>query len=191
MSAIYFDDFDSKQLDRATTVLAGISGGVPRAVGSALKRAGNHGKTAGMKLVAERYSIGENELKRNTRNINTVIKDGATSIEVTFGYRGNVIPLILFDTKFSRDGKVSARVLRSDARKGLDNAFVATMNGHTGIYERLGPDRIPIEEKFGPSAVQAFYADKKTTDKMNDAITAEFDKRIEREITRVLNGWGG
>ena len=64
-------------------------------------------------------------------------------MKVTFGYRGNVIPLIKFDTKFGADGKVHTRVLRSSAQQVLDNAFVPHVGGHTGVFEREGPSGSP------------------------------------------------
>jgi hypothetical protein len=190
MSTVYFDELGQDKLSHATKVLAGISGGIYRAVGSAVKRAAQHGKTVGMKIVSEEYAIGQNELKRHTRNINTVIKDGTGSIEVTFGYRGNVIPLMRFDTRIGKDGRVETRALRSETKEFLDNAFKAKMGGHIGIYDRIGPDRFPVKELFGPSAVQAFYAREETVDKMNEEIRKTFDSRIDHEITRILNGWG-
>lgn len=190
MSAVYFD-IEDKKLDRAQKLLSGIPDGIYRAVGSALKRASQHALTIGMKIVSEEYAIGQNQLKSNTRNINTIIKDGKGSFEVTFGYRGNVIPLIRFDTQVGKDGNVSARVLRSNSRKSIDHAFIANVNSHRGVYERESGSRLPIRELYGPSAVQAFYAREETVDKMDEEIRKTNDSRIEHEISRVLNGWGG
>ena len=191
MTRVYFQEVGESSLDRATKLLAGISGGIYRAVGSAVKRAAQHGLTVGMKIVSEEYAIGQSELKAKTRHINTIVKEGAGSYSVTFGYRGNVIPLIRFDTHFSKDGRISTRVLRASSRQVLDHAFVAQMGGHTGVYEREGKGRLPIRELFGPSAVQAFYAHEETVDKMNDAILGVYNERLDHEISRVLNGWGG
>ena len=83
------------------------------------------------------------------------------------------------------------RVLRSSAQQTLENAFVTHVGGHTGVFEREGPERFPIRELFGPSAVQAFYAHEETTDKMDEEILKTYESRIEHEIMRVLNGWGG
>ena len=188
--AITIDEIDGS-LERVSKLLAGVPDGVYRAVGSALKRAARHGLTVGMKIVSEEYAISQGELKARTRNINTVIKDAAGAYSITFGYRGNVIPLIKFDTKCGSDGRVHTRVLRSNAQEALDNAFVTQVGGHTGVFEREGPERFPIRELFGPSAVQAFYAHEETTDKMDEEILKTYESRIEHEIMRVLNGWGG
>lgn len=189
-SKVYFDEVGEYNLDRVTKLLAGIPDGVYRAVGSAIKRSAQHGLTVGMKIVAEEYAIGQDELKRNTKNMNTVVKDGAGSYSVTFGYSGHVIPLIKFDTRFERNGRVSTRVLRSNTRQTLEHAFVARVRSHTGVFERETEDRLPIKELFGPSAVEAFYAHEETVDKMDEEIRKTYEKRIEHEITRILNGWG-
>lgn len=191
MTRVYFDDVAESSLDRASKLLAGIPDGVYRAVGSAIKRAAQRGSTVGLKIVSEEYAISQGELKARTKNINTIVKDSAGSYEVTFGYRGNVIPLIKFDTKFGADGKVHTRVLRANAQQALENAFIARVGGHTGVFEREGPDRFPIRELFGPSAVQAFYNREETTDKMYEEIVNTYESRIEHEILRVLNGWRG
>ena len=188
--AITIDEIDDS-LDRVSKLLAGIPDGVYRAVGSALKRSARHGLTVGMKIVSEEYAISQGELKARTKTINTVEKGSVGSYQITFGYRGNVIPLIKFDTKFGSDGRVHTRVLRANAQEVLENAFIAHMGGHTGVYEREGPQRFPVRELFGPSAVQAFYAHEETTDKMDEEILNTYEARIEHEILRVLNGWGG
>lgn len=188
--AITIDEID-ESLDRVSKLLAGIPDGVYRAVGSALKRSARHGLTVGMKIVSEEYAISQGELKDRTKNINTIEKNSGGSYQITFGYRGNVIPLIKFDTKFGSDGRVHTRVLRASAHEVLESAFVARVGGHTGVFEREGPQRFPIRELFGPSAVQAFYAHEETTDKMDEEILKTYEARIEHEILRVLNGWGG
>ena len=191
MSIVTFLEVGDYHLDRAVKLLAGIPGGLYRAVGSAIKRAARHGLTVGMKIVSEEYAIGQDALKRNTKNINTITSDGGGSYSVKFGYRGTVIPLIQFDTNFDKSGRVSTRVLRSNSRQSLDRAFIARMHSHTGVYERETEKRFPIKELFGPSAVQAFYAHEETVDKMDGEIRKTYEARIDLEITRVLIGWGG
>ena len=79
MSIVYFDDVGEHGLDRVTKLLAGIPDGVYRAVGSAVKRAAQHGRTVGMKIVSGEYAISQSELKSRTRNINTIVRDSAGS----------------------------------------------------------------------------------------------------------------
>lgn len=188
MTKVYFDEVGEYNIDRVEMLLAGIPGGIYRAVGSSIKRAAQHGLTIGMRIVADEYAISSGELKKNTTNINTISKDGSYS--VTFGYRGYAIPIIKYDTHIAADGRVETRVLRSNSRQLLDHAFVSRVGTHTGIFERETDARFPIKEIFGPAATQAFYAREKTVDQMDEAVRQSYENRIEHEITRVLNGWG-
>lgn len=161
MSTVYFDEVGEYGLDRAAKLLAGISNGVYRAVGSAVKRAAQHGLTVGMRIVSEEYAISQSELKSRTKNINTVVKDGAGVYSVTFGYRGNVIPLIKFDTKIGVDGRVQTRVLRSNARETLDQAFAAQMGGHTASTSGRGPNACQSRNCSDPPLSRRFTHGKK------------------------------
>lgn len=181
----------SPGLARAADILEDLRGGIYKAVGSAIKRAAEHGKTVGMKIAAEEYTIGQNELKKRTKNINTIINNQDSSYSVTFGYKGHVIPLIKFDTKAGKDGYVSTRVLRSNTRTYLNKAFIASGGqSYKRVYERAGKERYPLRQLYGPSAVQAFTAHEENVDKMEAALVETYEKRIDHEITRVLNGGG-
>lgn len=189
--AVYFefDQESQKAIDHASKVLAGIPGGIYQAVGSTVKRAAQRGLTSGMKIASQEYAIGQNELKRQTKNKNTITRDSGGQYSVEFGYTGYLIPLLKFDTKVNAEGQVFSRVLRTSGRSALDHAFRAQMGAHTGIYQRLGSDRFPVEELYGPASVQVFYNNESTTDKMDAVLSESFNARIDHEITRVLNGW--
>ncbi|MCL2487352.1 MAG: phage tail protein [Oscillospiraceae bacterium] len=185
-------DIDNSAVARAHKVLAGIEGGFYRAVGSAMKRAFEHGRTAGLRAVSDRYTAGQNVIRRYMGISNTTEHDYGSVYTVSFGYRGHHIPLMEFDTKIGKDGRVVTRVLRNSVRKTLDNAFISSgINKHfSGVFERIGPGRYPIRQIYGPAATQAF-SDDDTQQLVGDAIMDAFDKRIEHEITRVLAGIGG
>ena len=72
----------------------------------------------------------------------------------------------------------------------LDHAFVANIYGSTGVFERVGAPRFPVEQKYGPSTGHMMQ-NEQVVEKMDKTIRTTFDSRIEHEILRVLNGWGG
>lgn len=181
-------DIAEEGLDQATQLLAGFRGGARKVMGSALTRAANSGKTVAKQEAAKKYTISQSEFLAQTRNINHFISDG-NGLSVVFGYRGNVIPLIKFDTKFGTDGRVHTRVLRTSAREILDHAFVARMGGHTGVFEREGPERFPVRELYGPATPQMMYSDEETMDKIEAKVVETYEKRIGHEIDVILNGW--
>ena len=63
-------------------------------------------------------------------------------------------------------------------------------SGHTGMFERDGTGRLPITEFMGPSAAQ-MAANSVVVEQVEEKAQEVINKRIEHEITRILNGYGG
>ena len=187
---VFIGEEGDAQVNRAGKILAGIPGGAYKAVGSAFARAAAAGKTVAARAVVKDYAITQSTFKANVKNINHFRHDGS-SIEVVFGFRGSVIPLIRFDTTYMEDGHVQTRVKRAGTKSQLDNAFVAQVNGHTGVFERLTSKRYPIKELYGPATTQMMYSDEAVLDAVEEKVQETYEKRIEHEISRILNGYGG
>lgn len=183
-------DIAEDSLDRVTKLLAGISGGVYKAVGSALTRAAASGKTAAKQPVTREYSISQSEFLSQTRNINHFVRDTGGGLSVVFGFRGNVIPLMKFNTRVNNSGQVVTQVKRSGTAATLDRAFTAQMGGHRGVYERVGVKRFPVEELYGPATPQMMYSNEEVMDEIEAKMAETYEKRIDHEIMRLLNGWG-
>ena len=183
-------DVAEEGLTHVQKVLAGIDGGWQKAVGSALSRAAASGKTAAKSAVAEEYIISQSDFLRETRNINHFTRTGDGGVEVSFGFAGNVIPLMRFDTRVDGSGRVFTHVRRNSARQLLDSAFRAQMGAHTGIYERVGVDRFPVKELYGPATPQMMYANEDVMDAVEEKMAETYEKRIDHETMRILNGDG-
>ncbi|WP_298029692.1 hypothetical protein [uncultured Dysosmobacter sp.] len=183
-------DIAEDSLDKATRLLAGISGGVYKAVGSALSRAAASGKTAAKGAVTKEYTISQSEFLARTKNINHFVRETGGGISVVFGFRGNVIPLIKFNTRVNGSGQIVTQVKRSGTAETLNRAFSAQISGHRGIFERVGVSRFPIKELYGPATPQMMLANEAVTDEIDRKMAETYEKRIDHEILRVLNGWG-
>ena len=183
-------DVVEDSLDKATRLLAGINGGVYKAVGSALSRAAATGKTAAKQPVTKEYTISQSEFLARTRNINHFVRESSGGISVVFGFRGNVIPLMKFNTRVNGSGQIVTQVKRSGSAETLIRAFSAQMGGHKGIYERVGVKRFPVEELYGPATPQMMYSNEEVTDEIERKVADTYEKRIDHEILRILNGWG-
>ena len=184
-------DIAEDSLGRASKVLTGISGGVYKAVGSALARAATAGKTAAKGAVTKEYTISQSEFLSNTKNINHFVKETGGGISVVFGFRGNVIPLLKFDTKYGDGGRIATRVKRTSSAEMLESAFIAQVGGHRGVFEREGPARFPIRELFSPASPQMLYSNGDVLDDIEQKMADTYEKSIDHVILRVLNGWGG
>lgn len=183
-------DIAEDSLDKATRLLAGINGGVYKAVGSALTRAAAAGKTAAKQPVTKEYTISQSEFLARTRDINHFVREDSGGLSVVFGFRGNVIPLMKFSTRVNGSGQVITQVKRSGSAATLDRAFSAQMGGHRGVYERIGPSRFPVKELYGPATPQMMYSNEEVTDEIERKVADTYEKRIDHEILRLLNGWG-
>ena len=151
-------DIAEDSLDRVANLLVDIHGGIYKAVGSALTRAASAGKTVAKRSVTKEYAINQSEFLARTQNVNHFIRQSDGGISVVFGFRGNVIPLMKFNTRVNNNGQVVTQVKRSGAAATLDRAFAAQMGGHRGIYERIGAERFPVRELFGPATPQMMYS---------------------------------
>lgn len=177
-------------LDRVTKILAGIPKASSKALNSAILRTATSGTAYAAKVLCRDYHIKAHTFKFYTeskRHVNT--SGGHTSVDIEF--RGRHIPLKSFDTKVGSDGRVVTRVKRSSAQTVLEHAFRVEVgqHGHAGIFERVGPDRLPIEEKFGPSTPQMMAYNKDIAREIGEHVKETFDKRIEHEMLAILNGW--
>lgn len=184
------DVIAEESFGRAEALLNGIPGGVYKAVGSALTRAASAGKTEAKRAVSQEYTISPSDFLQRTRNINHFVRSGDGSVEVVFGFAGYPIPLMHFQMGIDGGGRLVAHVKRNSTPEALRHAFRQTVSGHYGVYERLGVSRYPIRQLYGPATPQMMYSNENVMDSIENKMAETYEKRIDHEILRVLNGWG-
>ncbi|MCM1439161.1 MAG: hypothetical protein NC131_08160 [Roseburia sp.] len=190
MSVITIQPVGNETLDRVNKILAGFPGGAYKAAYNALRRAGDTGKTKAGQFAAAEYTISKGAFMRSVTE-KTTISGGAGGVaEMKISFAGQVLPLLTFNTKFSRDGRVQTQVKRSGGAAALDHAWVAKVYGPAAVFERLGDSRFPIEQKFGPSTAHMMQ-NEQVVEKMEKTIGETFEARMDHEILRIMNGWGG
>lgn len=190
MSVVRIDEVGGKSLDRVSKILAGVPGGVQRATSAALQRAGETGKTRAGQFAAAEYTISKGTFMSNTDQKSKTTGGVGGMLSMSIIFAGAVLPLLEFNTKFSRGGLVQTQVKRNGGAATLQHAFVASIFGSTGVFERLGSPRFPVEQKYGPSTGHMMQ-NEQVVEKMEETIRTTFESRIEHEVLRVLNGWGG
>jgi len=199
MSRVQIKEVGSVKLDRVNKVLAGIPGGVMSASYNALKRAGARAKTEAGRFVAQEYVITKGVFMKNVTvttqiagsygGVNARSSSSGSAVSLNINFAGTVIPLIEFQVRYSKSGSLTAQVKRGGGGT-IQNAFAARVYGPMRVFERVGKARLPIDEKFGPSTAQ-MMGNEQIVDAMTDVIKDTFDERIEHEINRLLNGFGG
>ncbi len=189
MSEVHVSETGGFNLERANKLLAGLGdngSSIHKAVYNALRRAADSGKTQAGRFAAEQYTITKGQFMSHIRA--KVMQDGGhlgvDSVKILFA--GQVIPLIEFRTRFSKDGGIST-VVKKGGGGSLSHAFIANIGGHN-VYERITTKRFPLEKKYSPSAAHMMM-DENVEKNMDEHVTKVFNERIEHEITRILNGW--
>lgn len=188
--SVQISEIGAESLDRINKILAGVPGGIWKASYSALKRAGDTAKTRAGQYAAEEYTINKGDFMKNVRHKSHINSEAGGIISMNISYAGNVLPLLTFRTRYSRSGLLQTQVKREGGPTILEHVFAARVFGPIGVFERVGPERFPVEQKYGPSTAQMMQ-NETVVKKMDETIKETFDRRLEHEITRVLNGWGG
>ena len=184
-------DISEENFEKARAMLESTPGKQRKAIGHALARAGKSGQTEGKRAVAKEYNISQQAFLANTRTVNHFKNANSASgdLSVEFGFRGSSIPLIKFARTKSR-GYVKVNVKKSTGQQVLEHAFYANMGLHTGIYERVDVSRLPVKELYGPATPQMMYANESVREAIGKKVADTFNKRMDHEINRILNGWG-
>jgi len=188
--SVRVSEVGADSLSRVNKILAGIPGGIWKASHAALKRAGDTAKTRAGQFVASEYTINKSDFMRNVHQKSYITSEAGGVVSMSISYGGNVLPLLTFNTKFARNGLLQTQVKRGGASTVLEHAFAAKVFGPIGVFERVGSERFPVEQKYGPSTGHMMQNDT-VVDKMDETVRDIFEQRLEHEITRVLNGWGG
>lgn len=174
---------DNKTFERASKLLEGIPGGVEKATVSALNRALQEGRTAGVREVTNIYAIKAKDV-RGAIELRAANKG---DIEAEMFVSGTNLSLKRFAIRPNSDTTgAKRRQVRVARKKGrfetLDKGFV--WRGHA--FRREGNKRLPIEKQFGPS-IPAMFGNDNVVDKVEDTMVKAVDKRLEHETNRILN----
>jgi hypothetical protein len=188
--SVRISEVGAESLSRINKILAGIPGGIWKASYAALKRAGDTAKTRAGQFAAEAYTIKKGDFMKNVHQKSHIKSESGGIVSMSISYAGNVLPLLTFNTKYSRSGLLQTQVKRDGATAVLERAFAARVFGPIGVFERVTEKRFPIEQKFGPSTAHMMSSEQ-VVEKMDATVRETFERRLEHEITRVLNGWGG
>lgn len=182
----------AEQIERVNLILSNVPKGAEKAISSVIKRATSTVRSEALKGITGVYAISRQNVRAETTiTMSTKQVDGGVVGTVSFaGYK---IPLYRFDvspTLPNQHKTVTARLMKDRARTPFEEAFIAKMkSGHTGVFQRDKPDRLPISELPG-LATEQMVRNTVVLAQVEEKAQEAIDKRIEHEITRILNGYG-
>ena len=201
-------------IDQAKKLLAGVEGGMDKAVKEALSRAAAHLRANSVKAIRERYAISAANIRANENvKISYNYQNGPTAAVMFYGKK---IPLYRYDgaapaqptkdtskrTMAMVNGEyrwvhpgVAARghQLKSTSPTQFADAFVARMeSGHVGIFERTGASTAKggdaIEELMG-SSVPQMLGSPEVAEKLAKESMLKFEERLDHNVLAILSGY--
>ena len=180
-------EITNEQIERVNLLLGDIKGAPNRALFNVINRALGTVRSQSGKVIRETYNIKQSDI---TANQNMKMKRAtAGDLVGSIEFAGTVIPLKRF--KVSPQRTVSVSVLRAEGGKRLESAYVADLGKYgVGVFERLTRRRDSSQQLYGPSTAH-MMGNENVLDKVEQAAQETIDKRVEQEITRILNGYGG
>lgn len=185
-------EITSETMDRVERLLADVPKGAEKVYSRAINRGLSKIKTESRKQVRTIYSVNNKALNSATK---TTVGKASTGNPAGFiSFSGVKIPLYKFSVTPKKPGtgkQVRASLKRGGSGTLFEDAFIAEMrNGHTGVFERTGRKRFPVEEKMGLSAAQ-MIGNADIMDKLEKDVQELINERALHEMNAILNGYGG
>ncbi len=196
-------EISAETIARVEKLLNEVPKGAERALSNSMNRGLSKIKTAAFKKVRTVYAVQNDAL-----NATTIIRIKNTSTGDIAGYvsfSGVKIPLYKFNVT-PKEGKGTVKAgLKKGSMTEFENAFVANMaSGHVGVFERNNEQGIKnrlnkyeanrhtekVTEIMGLSAAQ-MVGNEDVISSLEEEAQETINERIEHEIDRLLNGYGG
>ena len=173
----------SEQIEKAVKMLTGVPGGAEKALSLSLNRALDSAKTEAVRAVAEEYTVKQKIIRPTMR----VKKSSTSNLEAEITSVGGSLNLLAnFKVSPRTDTTGNKRQpIRVEIRKKgtLTRSFVHKNH----VWSRIGKERLPIRPLYGP-AVPVMLNNEQIVDRVTDKAIETVDKRIDHEISRILDG---
>lgn len=184
-------EISAEAVERVQKLLESVPKGAEKALSSAINRGLSRVKTGASKRVKEVYTVQGRAFNEATKI--RVNKADTGNLVGFVSFSGYKIPLYKFQVTPKAPGtrqQVRAAIMKGGGTP-FENAFIAQMkSGHVGVFERKTQKRFPVEEIMGLSAAQMIG-----NENIIAGLEAEaqeiVNERLEHEIDRLLNGYGG
>ena len=186
-------EISAEAVERVNKILSGVPKGAEKAMSNAMNRGLQKVKTSALKQVKTVYAVKSGDFNAATRT--RIRNTSAGSLAGYISFSGVKIPLYKFNSTPKVPG--TGQMVRAGLFKGVftpfEHAFIAGMrSGHLGIFERKDPPpkRLPIGERMGHSGAE-MVGNAAVIPEIEKQAQEVIDKRIDHEISRILNGYGG
>lgn len=202
-------------IERAKALLAGIPGGMDKAMKAAMSRTVRRLRSESNKAIQEKYDISDAGI-RTEKNVR-VSYSYQNGVQATVTFSGRKIPLYRFGgaspavpTQDIAEGRKPVMVhgawtmqyqgipakghqFKDTGPTQFADAFVARMkSGHTGIFERTGgmtsDGSDAIREIMGSSVAQ-MVGKPEVAQRLTEEACQTFETELDKAVYRILTGW--
>lgn len=184
-------EITAEQVERVNAVLGGLQNAPNKVFYNVINRALSTVRAQSAKQAAAVYQIRNRDFKEYAKT--KMSKASSTDLAGEIEFAGTVIPLMKFKVspKEPKKQTVSVSVLRAKGGTRLEMAYVADLGKYgIGVFERQTSKRESSQQLYGPSAAH-MMGNEEVLEKIEAAAQETIDKRVEHEISRILNGYGG
>lgn len=203
-------EITSEDVARVEKILHDVPGGAERALSNAMNRGLSKVRTAAFKEVRGVYNVQNAALKAATST--RIRRASGNNMIGSILFSGVKIPLYKF--KVTPQAIGTGETVKGSLEKGhmteFAHAFIAEMDtGHIGVFERTGVQGIEsrlqklkdkgkagnkhtekVGEIMGLSAIQ-MIGNSDVIERVESEAQETISTRIDHEIDRILNGYGG
>lgn len=176
---------DTKELERIENMLSSIPKGMEKATSAAINRTLQSTRTSASRKVRERYDIKANLIKESV-SLTRATQSNPYGAMIS---RGSPIPLIKFKVNPSKPNPRRRKPIFASVKKSggnINGVFIAEMkNEHIGVYERVGLQRLPIRQLYGPSAPQ-MIGEETIIQELGEEAKEVMLTRLSHEAQRLL-----
>ena len=166
----------------------------PSVLAAAINAAANEMKRKIGQKTRKRYAISDKKILTDRKQGGMYLEraKGSTTSAALIS-RGGMVEVMAYMTRRNTETTAAMlKVLNESAMTALEvdgrKAFEATFqSGHTAIVQRVGRARLPVKSLMAP-AVPMLYG--KTYEEATQDYYSILQKHIQREVERVLDGFG-
>jgi hypothetical protein len=179
---------DPNDVNRIQRLLSYVPKSIPKVFCTALNKTATTARKESAQKIAAASGIKVNIVRGRIRLTPATYTRWISKITVY----ASRIPIIKLLKGRIRDGErkftVPTKIAMYVAGKGEpDSPFFATMpSGHFGLFDRVGLNRLPIREVFGPSLGEIFEGSQGIINAVQRNASANLAKNVEGQVRRVL-----
>jgi len=177
---------DEKTIREAQRILRAIPGGVERVFPRAINRTVDTAATDIKRRVGQILPVPLGEI---AKAINKVRASRSNWYGAIGGHYYRVPVSKYKGTRQTKKG-VTFKSARTQARELIEGGFFATMkSGHRGVFVRSGPDRLPIQERKGPSVWKVITDREGLLATVMQKAGTKLQKQIDDQVGVELRRW--